>query len=303
MELPEEIQSRVEEIRSDNTSGAVELAMRAVETLTVLAENAEVSSASQFTAYLVAAAQALVKAQPAMAPIFNLANKALLGIEGRRELEEMRQAVRLTCRHFVSQLESAGEMIGKLASDLIHDEMTIMTYSYSSTVLKALLLAKAVGKRFDVICTESRPMREGITLATKLAREGIAVKLIIDAAIFSFLPEVQMVLVGGDTLWPGGLVNKIGTSGLALAAKTLVIDVYALCGSEKFLPANYSPQSEELKDPGEILTENIANVTVLNYYFDLTPLEYLTGVVTEKGVMTPGELKWQLEGLRVHKAL
>ncbi len=79
------------------------------------------------------------------------------------------------------------------------------------------------------------------------------------------------------------------------------IDVYALCGSEKLLPADYPLQFQELQDSVEILSENIHNVTAINYYFDLTSLEFITGVVTEKGIMTPNQLKKELQGLRPHK--
>ncbi len=109
------------------------------------------------------------------------------------------------------------------------------------------------------------------------------------------------MLIGADSLSPKGLVNKIGTLCLALAAKELAIDVYVLSGSEKLLPADYPLQFQELQDSAEILTEYIHNVTAVNYYFDLTPLEYIKGVVTEKGIMTPNQLKKELRGLRPHK--
>ena len=73
--------------------------------------------------------------------------------------------------------------------------------------------------RFDVICTESRPINEGVNLAAKLGGEGIRVKLVIDAAVCSILPQAQIVLIGADSLSAKGLVNKIGTLCLALAAR------------------------------------------------------------------------------------
>ena len=298
IELPQDIQSQIEKIRSDNTSGAVELALRAAETLNALGENVE---ASLLSAYIEAAAGELIKAQPAMAPIFNLANETLLAASELGQVEEIRRAVRTSCRDFIGRLERAGQEIGKIVTDLIQDDSTIMTYSYSSTLLKALLLAKAAGKRFNVICPESRPMGEGVGLAKKLGEGGIKVSLVIDAAAFSFLPEVGMVLVGADSIFPHGLVNKIGTSGLALAAKATNTDIYALCGREKFLPPNYPLQFRESRDPTEILSEPARNVTAINYYFDLTPLEHLSAVVTEDGIMTPRELKTKLQILPLHK--
>jgi translation initiation factor eIF-2B subunit delta len=303
MRLPEEIRGQIEAIRSDNTSGAVELAISAADTLAALAARAGVASASQLGAYLETAAQALIAAQPTMAPIFNLANETLLSIDGLRAPQEIRRAARAACRDFVSRLQSAGEKIGEITSNLIQDGTTVTTYSYSSTVLKALLVAQDAGRRFDVICPESRPMREGVALAAKLGQAGIAVRLIVDAGVFSLLPEAGVVLVGADSVSPQGLVNKIGTAGLALAAGALGVDIYALCSSQKFLPASYPPRPQELREPAEILAEPIPNVTVVNRYFDLTPLEHLTAIVTEDGIIRPDELRRRLESLSVHKHL
>ncbi|GAG54283.1 unnamed protein product, partial [marine sediment metagenome] len=85
------------------------------------------------------------------------------------------------------------------------------------------------GKNFNIICTESRPANEGFCLAEKLGKEEIKVKLIVDSASFSLLPEIQLILVGADALSTQGLVNKIGTLGLALAAKKFKVDIHVLC--------------------------------------------------------------------------
>jgi translation initiation factor 2B subunit (eIF-2B alpha/beta/delta family) len=178
-----------------------------------------------------------------------------------------------------------------------------MTHSYSDTVLNALLSAAMAGRRFQVICTESRPMCEGITLARMLGGQGVAVKLIVDGAILSRLPNVQMVLVGADAVSLDGLTNKTGTSLLALAARKFEKDMYALCGTQKFVPVGYRLPQESPKDPQEIMSATVPNVAVSNYYFDLTPLTWLTGVVTEEGTLKPAELRRRLAAVKVHTAL
>jgi len=42
-------------------------------------------------------------------------------------------------------------------------------------------------------------------------------------------------------------------------------------------------------------------VTPINYYFDLTPLEYLTGLITERGFMTPNDIKQYIKNMRIHR--
>jgi translation initiation factor 2B subunit (eIF-2B alpha/beta/delta family) len=67
-----------------------------------------------------------------------------------------------------------------------------------------------------------------------------------------------------------------------------------LCSSDKFLPAFYSPPPEETKDPAEILDRQLPHVRAVNYYFDLTPLSLISGVVTESGIVAPAELRRML---------
>ncbi len=300
-ELPEKIKTQIEEIRLDNTSGSTKLATKSAETLITLLENVDVSSHSQLIAYIETVSKELVKAQSTMAPIFNLVNKTLLNICNLADEEKIRQIARVSCQNFIKKLDTSGQMISKLAIDLITDNSTILTHSYSDTILKTLLLAKRAGKTFDVICTESQPMKEGTYLAERLGKEGINVTLIVDSATASFLSETQLVLVEADALSTYGLTNKIGTLGLALAAKKFKVDFYALCDSEKILPAKYTINLKELKNPNEILSKTIDNVTPINYYFDLTPLEYLTGIITEGGFMAPNDIKQYIKNMSIHR--
>lgn len=296
--ISEETQRRIEEVRTDNASGAMELAAKAAAALAHFARHETIASPTQFSERLSTVTQALVEAQPAMTPLFNLAREARHSVSGLHEVDQMREALFTTAQTFQNRLQNATEAIAESAAALITDHTTLLTTSYSSTVLQALLQAREAGKQFDVICTESRPAQEGVTLAKKLAAANINVTLVVDAAVFTFLSQAQWIMVGADTVAQQGLVNKIGTSGLALAAHSRRIGFYALCSTVKFLPPGHEPQLREPKDPREILPEPIANVTAVNYYFDLTPLEYLTGVITESGQFTPSDLKQHFKKLK-----
>ncbi|MFW6120449.1 MAG: translation initiation factor eIF-2B [Petrotogales bacterium] len=302
-QLPQEIKNRIEKISLDNTSGATELAKQAAETLMFLADHINVSSISQLNTYIEITAYALVKAQSTMAPIFNLANKTLLAVNNLTNAEEIRQTVNASCHKFIKELDKADQTVSKFAADLVRDKSTIIVHSYSSTVLKALQLAKKEKKDFDIICTESRPMKEGMHLAKKLGEEGIKVTFIVDSAVFTFLPDAHAVFVGADSISSYGLVNKIGTLGLAIAAKEFKTDLYALCSSEKILPPSHKMRLRNIKDPQEILPATIENVAPINFYFDLTPLSYLTGIITEGGIMTPTQIKQYIKRLRIHPML
>lgn len=297
-ELPDEIRERISEIRSDNTSGAAALSRKAAEIFILLAEGANFSREA-----LAEAAQSLVNAQPTMASVFNLANDVLLNTEQAPDLKELRECVKSSGHAFINRLERAGELISRTAANLILGGMRVLTHSYSDTVLRALLSASRAGKQFEVVCTESRPVREGLALAKRLGQEGIRVTVVIDAAVLSQMRGADLVLSGADAVCLNGLVNKAGTSMVALAARKLRKDLYALGGSDKFLPAKYPLPAELPKDPTEILNESLPNVGALNLYFDSTPLAWFTGVVTEEGVLNPAALRERLCRMKVHRSL
>jgi translation initiation factor eIF-2B subunit delta len=300
VELPKPVRRHIEEIRADNQSGAATLTRRAADAFLLLAHE---SSPERLRTNLRQAARLLVRAQPTMAPIFNLCNGVLWKVLAVRDAYIRRRVLEAFCHGFVAGLDVAADGIAARTAKLIRDDMTVMTHSYSQTVLTALRSAWDAGTRFQVICTESRPVNEGVALAGELARQGISVTLIVDSAMGRFLPSAGLALVGADAICSEGLVNKMGTSLLALAAREQETALYALCGSEKILPGGYRLPEEPPKDPAEVAGELPPNVTVPNFYFDRTPFRLLTGVITEGGIMKPATLRRRLGQAKVHEAL
>lgn len=289
--LPEVIRKAIKQIRLDNTSGSVELAKKSAELMIRLVEKTNNLSQIKKVACL------LVKSQPSMASIINLVNNLMINIE-RDQNQQPKNIVHTYCKEFLQELEISDKLISKQINKFIKNNATIITHSYSSTVLNALLFVKKFGKEFSVICSESRPKNEGINLAKQLGKNKIKVKLIVDSAIFSFIQNSDIILVGGDAVTLNGLVNKIGTKGLVITAQHYKIPTYALCSNIKFLPKNYLVTLNYQKNPNEILQRKISNVSPINYYFDLTPLEFLTGIITENEILKPHEVKEKIKHLK-----
>jgi translation initiation factor 2B subunit (eIF-2B alpha/beta/delta family) len=291
--LPEALATAIDEIRSDRTSGAAALARRAAQAVFEAAPELDRLAPEERFLTLVEIARRLVLAQPAMAPLVNLADMLL-----RRT-----DAIGEAASDFLARLEAARESVARHGAALIADGATILTHSLSQAVLDALLTAHASGKRFLVHATESRPQREGVWLARRLGEAGIAVRLIIDAAVFARLPNCTLALTGADAISSAGVVNKTGTALLALAARTLGKPFYVLCGTVKFLPAGYRLPPEPAKPAGEILPEALPNVTAENFYFETTPLELVSGVLTEEGLLEPEQVRARLGARSLHPSL
>jgi len=281
------------------------LAVQAAEALRELAEEYQpLDGRPEFLEVLAAAAAALVRAQPVMAPIVNLANQVLLQAS---DIKGSPQAVQITaaraCNEFIGQTAEFDQNLHRKAAGVIRNDDTVLTHSYSSAVAKALIAAHRQGRKIIVICTESRPFYEGRTLALELADQGIPVRYIADAAVGLFIAEADMVMVGADSVTEDGLVNKIGTCPLAAVAQAAGIDVYALCTTTKFVPGTL-PRLPQLRKGGPELWEDCPDgITPVNFYFDLTPLKNCTGIITENGVQKAEQVLAQLRSWRVHPLL
>jgi translation initiation factor eIF-2B subunit delta len=281
------IDSLLQEIKEDRTTGAGELVKKGADTVAQFISDFNGEPVFLLNE-LTRISKKLIECQPSMAPFFHLANIILLSAKGYKDIQKMKGATTEAIERFVVRLQNSSEQISKIARELIPERSRVLTHSYSSTVLRTLTDAKKAGKQFEVICTESRPICEGFQLVKKLIESNIKVQLQIDSAAAYAIKDADLVLVGADCVTPLGLVNKVGTYGLALGAKERRVPVYALCGTEKLLGAEMAAGFRILKrDPKEIWPDSPKGVEVLNFYFDTTPLGLLTAIITEEG-MIPG---------------
>lgn len=247
----------IEAIASDRRSGAMDLAGRAALALSQLPRKEAIEALA-----------CLRSAHPAMAPFAHLAQMCAEAADTRR-----------ACLEFLDRVDNADVRIAEHAVAMLPLGATVMTLSFSRTVLAAL---RCSGPRTRVIVCESRPLCEGVELARQLAEPGREVTLIADAAAALFLKDAQAVLTGADTVTPEAIVNKTGTHALALAAREYHVPVWALASELKW---GAPPPPDRDRDPREIVPDPPPGVHVRNIYFESTPIELFTGIVTERGAM------------------
>jgi len=290
-------------IAEDSVSGAVEIAEKSAEVLQRLARTEPTELVEDLRRRLLSAGWALISAHPTMAPLVNLVNAALWTTEDAPDAAAAHSAVADVTSDFKRRLRVHEAAIAETALRLIPEDSHILTNGRSTTVRAALRHAQRAGRRFKVICAEGRPACEGRTLAAELAAGGLQVTLVIDALAIAMAGESQLVLVGADHLGAQGLVNKVGTYGIALAAGARGVPMYALCGSEKFLPPGYAPPAQTRWPAEQIWAEAPASLAITNLYFDSTPLAALAGVVTEQGVQPTEGIEAWLAATKLHPAL
>jgi translation initiation factor 2B subunit (eIF-2B alpha/beta/delta family) len=316
------LRRELDAIRRDTRSGAAELTLRGVAALQAWLERRGPLQQAE----LLEVACALLDAQPSMAPLVRLANQAALAADAA----DPRRSFGLSLSEFRSMLRTAPRRIARhFAQALRPGGRTVATYSYSSTVLHALQHSRKRIAR--VLCSESRPGNEGRVTARQLAGAGIEVVLMTDAALLSQLPRADLFLSGADAIAHFGFVNKVGTQALVMRARRAHIQVWVLADTSKFLPCRGQPaqpaggllrfrESDGLHRSPEIgqlaRSHNVADrprrevwpgapegVEILNPYFEL--VEFFPGLrlLTEKGRMSPADVRETLKKIRVSPRL
>ncbi|SDE56278.1 methylthioribose-1-phosphate isomerase [Thermus arciformis] len=166
------------------------------------------------------------------------------------------------------------------------------------TALGAILEAHRQGRVTHVWVDETRPYLQGARLtAFELMKAGVPATLIADSMAGFLMAQgrVDAVIVGVDRMaLNGDFANKIGTYALAVLARHHGIPFYAalpLSSVDPNLPTGEGIPIEE-RPPEEVLELKGVRLAPLGFpayhpAFDLTPHRYLTGIVTEKGVLYP----------------
>lgn len=290
-------------IADDNQSGAAQIAERAADILLRRALTGEASSPQAFRRDLLVTGWALICAQTAMAPLVNLVNGILWKIDQSESPRSLHQAVAQATDEFKRQLRQHALCVAEGALGLIGERSTIVTLSYSSTVQHALIHAQRAGRRLEVICAESWPGNEGSETAQLLTSCGVHARLLSDGKAIESIARADLVLVGADMLTNDGLVNKIGTRRMALAASTAGTPFYTLCGSEKFLPPGFQPLAGIDWTPDDTLADVTRDAHIPQLVFDFTPLAALSGIVTEQGILPIAAIEAWLAATRLHPEL
>ena len=200
--------------------------------------------------------------------------------------------------------------MGQKGAHLINDGHNVLTHCNAGalatagygTALGVVRAASEQGKKVHVFVNETRPVLQGARLtAWELMEDGIPVTLITDSMAGSVMQQgkIDLCVVGADRIAANGdVANKIGTYAVAVLAKAHNIPFYVAAPSSTIDVSTPSGSAIPIEErPGhEVTTINgearIApkGVTVFNPAFDVTPAEYVTGIITEKGVVTPDRI-------------
>lgn len=222
-----------------------------------------------------------------------------------KTVQEAKRAVLNEALKMAEEDIEANRKIGAHGLKLLKDGDIVLTHCNAGslatvaygTALGVIRAARESGKRLSVIATETRPVMQGSRLtAFELLHDGIDVSLITDTAVGHMMARgaINRVIVGADrVLHTGHVFNKIGTYQVAILANKHTVPFYVAAPLSTFdfesNPEDVIIEDRSVDEVVKIGKKRIApkGVRVFNPAFDMTPPEFITGIITQKGVLKP----------------
>jgi len=304
----------VEAIRGMKIRGAPLIGVAAAFGLALATSKSKAKKREEFLAELRVAADLLKSTRPtavnltwAVDRVIGKVKKADGGVGDLRRLV-LDEALRMA-----ESDAQVNRRLGRVGAKLLEDGDAVLTHCNAGalatveygTALGVVRAAVEEGKRIKVVATETRPLLQGARLTTfELMSDGIPVSLITDSMAAHVMSNglVNKVVVGADrVLRSGHVFNKIGTLSLAVLARTFNLPFYVAAPTSTIdMDSDVEDVVIEQRSLNEVVVihgKRIApeKVVVLNPAFDMTPPDYVTAVITEKGVFPPREIRMALE--------
>jgi translation initiation factor 2B subunit (eIF-2B alpha/beta/delta family)/8-oxo-dGTP pyrophosphatase MutT (NUDIX family) len=271
----------------DRSHGASFLGRQAVILVSESARASDATDADALFSHLLLVTSRLRRAQPAMANVWNLTGKVLHLVDEQRKspirVGELRSHVQRLSVQILDRVSEDSEEVSRNSVQYLPQDGCVLTHSYSSTVLRSLELGFKSGRQLKVYATESYPGMEGKQIAKHLVGLGIEVTLIPESKVDSIIHNVDLVLVGADSvLRDGALVHKTGTMDIGIAAKRQGVPFYSSCETVKFSTQDFLGERPEI--PATL--------------FDVTPAEFVSSYITEEGRLAPGLVERRIQDLQ-----
>lgn len=226
--------------------------------------------------------EGLSKVKRSMAPLQNVAGSLRTLLNAQIPPEQFNGFVKGFLKDLVRREADASTRIASSFAASFSPK-SVVTISFSSTVIKALL-ALPIDVKISV--AESLPIGEGARTCRELIEAGKEAVLFRDSMILGEVDDADLVLVGADGICPEGVVNKVGTGPLALAARERGRPFVVVCSTSKLIPVlDMDPLKSTVAEGGVQLREAV---------FEMVPLDLVGVVMTDEGTFTGNEMKERL---------
>lgn len=289
----------IEAIRTLAVRGAPAIGVAAAIGLAVALETDSHGEGSRARALLATYASRLIAARPTAVNLAWAVQRMVRCADAQTDAQLL-ASLRMEAEQIRHEDEAMCARIGAHGLSLIPDGARVLTHcnagalatAGTGTALAPLYAAHAAGRLLTVYADETRPLRQGARLtAWELSRAGINVTVLPDGAAASLLAQgqVDLVIVGADRITANGdVANKVGTYGVALAARAHGIPFYVAAPWSTIDPdtptgADIVIEHRDREELGELPP----GVPAWNPAFDVTPRKLVTGYLTDRGIVSP----------------
>ncbi|MFX1325789.1 MAG: translation initiation factor eIF-2B [Promethearchaeota archaeon] len=284
MNLNKILERKLLNLTMDNNSGANEFIEKGLDIIKIYLDSVK-NPNIDIKEDIYELARNIIDSRPSMAPLINCMGYLIhdLTIITKKNISTRMQNLE---HNAVKRRENLEQHFNDFLNSRGKDDLRLMLISYSSTITNLLL--KSQKHKLKLYILESRPLLEGRKVADNLSKL-FKTNLIIDAAMGKFIDQVDIVLVGIDSILSNGsIINKIGTYPLAVLANSNKTKVYAVGDTFKYnLRSHFGQDVLIERKPSEEVFDGRRNknLEIFNYYFDVTPAEFVTGIISDLGTL------------------
>ncbi len=203
---------------------------------------------------------------------------------GAKTAEEEREKI-------LAEWELALSRLAENGKDVFEDVSLVVTHCHSTELMAAFARSS---RDFTVVVTETRPKYQGKITAKELLDLGFDVVYVVDSAAWHYLERAEAFVMGVDAVeWSGSVITKVGAAMMALAAKRFETPSYFFTTTFKFDPlTKLRPEPIEFRDPKEVIDpQELPGARIENPAFDRVPSDLVSGIVTERGILAPTDVK------------
>jgi len=246
------------------------------------------------------AAKRLIATRPTNNMILTSVSRVMKKVPGFVDNDDLVGVTTNAVHALWEEHRATGVYLGEYAAGLIADGDTILTHCWGeSTIMEMVAAALRAEKKFQMICSETRPYLQGSRLtAHSIGEMGVDVTVITDnmgAAAMDAGKVTRLMTAADRVTGAGHVINKVGTLQLAIAARYFDIPFTAMVKKPDFSAMTPKDVPMEMRDPDEVLHclgHRTATEFAKGWYpaFDITPPNLVTNIATCDGVFAPDEL-------------
>ena len=298
------IRQLLEAIKSLRVRGAPALGAAGAYGIALAAQLCRAAGSPEMMAELETAAEMIRSARPTAVNLSWGVDRAMRAAACGESREEIRERALAEAEEIAAEDIRVNQLLGKFGAKLLRDGDNVLTHCNAGrlacvawgTALGVVRSAIGEGKKIHVYACETRPLHQGSRLtAWELTEDGIPVTLICDSMSGSLMRKgrIDRVIVGADRITKDAVFNKIGTYSHAVLARHHGIPFYVAAPLSTFDSHHEEADiTVEERDSEEICVLNgkrlaPPGIDAYNPAFDATPMELISGIITEKGVFRP----------------